>query len=474
MRNNALLLIFLCVSTSLIAQLNDKDTVTIGSVTIKAVFEYVNAFHPIVKQAKLLPEQARFEIREARGFFDPKFAGDFSEKRYDETTYYNKLDAVLKVPAWIGDFKGGLERNRGAFVSGENSTPDAGLVYAGYSLPIGAGLFIDERRNALRQAQQLSRIAEAEQVKLINKTLLDVSNDYWEWYFSWRQLDFISNADSLAKQRFLFVKETSRLGNSAMLDTLEAYGNMLQRNIQLEQSKLELNNARLRLSVHLWDSIARPLELSSEAIPFFINPIEYSYSISLLDSLRNFALINHPELMKIEGKLAQLTFEKRFRTEMLKPTVNLDYNFLTESTTPNIPQNIFLSNNYKFGLSVGMPLFLRKERGKLQVVKTKISLQELEMIDLKRGIGVEVNTSYNTLKNLEIQLIRQNEVVVALQKLLAGEIIKFQNGESSLFIVNTRETNLINSGVKLAEFEAKFAKSIAYLFWASGIKNWTY
>ena len=27
---------------------------------------------------------------------------------------------------------------------------------------------------------------------------------------------------------------------------------------------------------------------------------------------------------------------------------------------------------------------------------------------------------------------------------------------------------------KLAEFESKFAKSIAYLFWASGIKNWTY
>jgi hypothetical protein len=37
-----------------------------------------------------------------------------------------------------------------------------------------------------------------------------------------------------------------------------------------------------------------------------------------------------------------------------------------------------------------------------------------------------------------------------------------------------RETNLINAGIKLAEFESKFAKSIAYLFWASGIKNWTY
>lgn len=472
MRNTCLVLILVLFSKAALSQ--TVDTVKVGSVSIKDVFEYVNAFHPIIKQAKLLPQQARFEIREARGFFDPKFEGDFAEKKYDDKFYYNNLNAMLKVPAWIGDFKGGLERNRGVFVNGENSTPDAGLVYAGYSLPIGAGLFIDERRNALRQAQQLSKIAEAEQVKLINKTLLNVSNDYWEWYFSWRQLNFISNADSLAKQRFRFVKEVARLGNSSMLDTLEAYGNMLQRNIQLEQSKLELKNARLRLSVHLWDSIARPLELSNAAIPFYINPLEYSFSIGLLDSLKSFSLVNHPELLKIEGKLTQLTFEKRFRNEMLKPTVNLDYNFLTAGTTPNVAQNIFLSNNYKFGLSVGMPLFLRKERGKLQVVKTKISLQELEMIETRRSVGVEVNTRYNELKNLEVQLRRQNEVVIALQTLLSGEILKFQNGESSLFIVNMRETNLINAGVKLAEFESKFAKSIAYLFWASGIKNWTY
>ena len=472
MRNKSFVIFLFLFSK--VASSQPLDTVKVGSVSIKDVFEYVNAFHPIIKQAKLLPQQARFEIREARGFFDPKFVGDFAEKKYDDKFYYNNLNAMLKVPAWIGDFKGGLERNRGVFVNGENSTPDAGLIYAGYSLPLGAGLFIDERRNALRQAQQLSKIAEAEQVKIINKTLLNVSNDYWEWYFSWRQLNFISNADSLAKQRFRFVKEVASLGNSSMLDTLEAYGNMLQRNIQLEQSKLELKNARLRLSVHLWDSIARPLELSNAAIPFFINPLEYSFSIGLLDSLKSFSLVNHPDLLKIEGKLTQLIVEKRFRNEMLKPTVNLDYNFLTAGTTPNVAQNIFLSNNYKFGLSVGMPLFLRKERGKLQVVKTKISLQELEMIDTRRSVGVEVNTRYNELKNLEVQLKRQNEVVIALQTLLSGEIVKFQNGESSLFVVNMRETNLINAGVKLAEFESKFAKSIAYLFWASGIKNWTY
>ena len=472
MRNSVLIFLSLLLTNELLSQ--PGDTVKVGSISIKSVFEYVYAFHPVIKQAKLLPQQARFEIREARGFFDPKFAADFAEKKYDGKFYYNNLNAALKVPAWIGEFKGGLERNRGVFVNGENSTPDAGLIYAGYSLPLGAGLFIDERRNALRQAQQLTKIADAEQVKIINKTLLNVSNDYWEWYFSWRQLDFISNADSLAKQRFRFVKEVASLGNSSMLDTVEAFGNMLQRDIQLEQSKLELKNARLRLSVHLWDSIARPLELSNAAIPFYINPLEYSFSIGLLDSLRNFALINHPELLKIEGKLTQLTFEKRFRNEMLKPTVNLDYNFLTQGNTPNVAQNIFLSNNYKFGLSVGMPLFLRKERGKLQVVKTKISLQELEMIETRRSVGVEVNTRYNELKNLEVQLKRQNEVVIALQTLLSGEIIKFQNGESSLFVVNMRETNLINAGIKLAEFESKFAKSIAYLFWASGIKNWTY
>ena len=83
MRNNVLIFLSLLLTNELLSQ--PTDTVKVGSISIKSVFEYVYAFHPVIKQAKLLPQQARFEIREARGFFDPKFAADFAEKKLHPT-----------------------------------------------------------------------------------------------------------------------------------------------------------------------------------------------------------------------------------------------------------------------------------------------------------------------------------------------------------------------------------------------------
>ena len=44
----------------------------------------------------------------------------------------------------------------------------------GLSLPVGRGLFIDDRRAAVRQAESFVKINDAEKVKMINKVVLDV------------------------------------------------------------------------------------------------------------------------------------------------------------------------------------------------------------------------------------------------------------------------------------------------------------
>ena len=55
--------------------------------------------------------------------------------------------------------------------------------------------------------------------------------------------------------------------------------------------------------------------------------------------------------------------------------------------------------------------------------------------------------------------------------LLSGEKRKFEEGESSLFIVNSRENSLITAEVKLIELIAKFQKAYAGLEYAIGGLN---
>lgn len=467
MIRNLALIFFILISSQLIAQ---SDTV----LSIRSFLDLVSKRHPVVKQAVLLPEKARFDLMAARGNFDPKARALFNEKDFDEKTYWNSLDAYLTVPAWIGEFKAGFERNRGDFVNPERFTPDGGLVYVGYTLPLGAGLLMDDRRNTLRQAQQYVEASEAQRIALINKFLTKASADYWQWYFSYRQLNFITEGLKLAEVRFNAIKELQKNGNNSALDTVEAYTNLISRANQFAQAELEYKNARLVMSGHLWSETGDPVELGANVFPSYIDPNNYLISQEKLDSLRSDAILFHPDLRKITAGLRQLEYERRFRAEMLKPELNLNYNFLRSPVNADISQNTLLMNNYKFGISAGMPLLLRKERGKLKGTKTQISIAELNLADTKRGVEISVNARFNELKNLEVQLKNQKLLLEAMRQLVEGEQVRFFNGESSVFLVNARETNLVNTGVKLAELEMKYALSIAYLYNASGLNNWNY
>lgn len=446
----------------------DSTKVSIGD-----VFKMVYANHPIVKQAQFLPEFAQMEVRIARGNFDPKFFTGFQEKLFKETRYYNNLEADLKVPVWIGDVKGSFERFRGDFINAMDVTPIEGLYTLGYSLPIGQGLLFDARRNALRQAQLMIGMAQADQIKLINKVLLQVAKDYWDWYFTFRQLVNVDSTYNLALIRFEGIKDLVKYGNQSLLDSLEALNNLQLREIQLQQSKLQFQNATLQLSNHFWNEDQQPIQLVETAYPEFIATNQANVEPKMLDSLLQLAESNHPEIVKVRLKIDQLGFERRFYREMLKPIINLEYNVLTFPNNPsNIGSDAYLRNNYKAGLTVGMPLFLRKERGKLRQTNIKIDQTLLEQTQLIREITNEIRMSYNDIKTFEQLLNQQRNLVRNSGLMLEGELERFRNGESSIFIINARETTLINNQLKLVEFEAKYAKATAFLYWSAGLENW--
>jgi outer membrane protein TolC len=441
---------------------------------VKQFLNLVRAYHPVVKQAELVPVKARFDLRAERGNFDPKLRADLTEKRFDSKEYWNALDAHLKIPAWIGEFKAGYERARGDFLNPMNRIPEAGLWYAGYSLPLGAGLLMDERRNTLRQAQQYVIASEAEQLKLVNKFLTEAASDYWQWYFAYKQLEFVEEGYRLAEVRFTAIRELLLNGNMSALDTVEAYTNFLQREIQRRQARLDYRNARLVVSRHLWSNELQPLELDSVVRPAFIEAEQYLPTLATLDTLQQFAKAAHPEIRKLEARLSQLDFERRFRVEMLKPEFTLNYNFLREPGVSGPINQALLMNNYKFGITAGMPLLYRKERGKLQGTRTLIRMTGWERDDTRRVVLTELQMNYNTLLNTFTILQDQYKLVEAYNTMVTGEQQRFTNGESSVFLINTRENTLVSAGVKLAELEMKYAKAIAYFYQSAGLVNWNY
>ncbi|MCU0445304.1 MAG: TolC family protein [Microscillaceae bacterium] len=480
LRKLYILLLILWVSTRLTAQTVSNnpqllDTTTQNILSLREFYGQIMEFHPFVRQAKLLNEVARQEVRIAWGGFDPKLTADYQQKQFAGTEYYSLWSSKFKLPTWIGDVHAGYDRVVGTYINPENfirPTDAIGQTNLGITIPLGRGFVIDERRNALRQAQIYRDIADAEKVKIINKVLLSAAKDYWEWYFAYRQYLWVSQGVELARLRFEGTKQRVRMGELAAMDSVQAKITYQNRLVSLRQADVELTNARIILSNYMWGGNDTPLEIREETVPESFGVDKRFVDEGTLRSMFEFAREQHPEIRKIVGKLKQLDVEQRFQVNNLLPTLDVNYNILRNIQGTDETTRFMLNNNYKWGFNFEFPLLLRKERGKLQQVRLKQVQNNFELMQTRREIQNAIQTSYNELKNLEQQIQLQQEMVKNYQILVDGEIKKFGAGESNLFLINTFETALIDSQVKLESQKAKYEKARAMLTWASGGQLW--
>lgn len=442
--------------------------------TLKQLFEWTMAYHPIVKQAELLPEFARREVQIVRGAFDPTLDLHWNRKdlwNYKENwapaTYFENWRNYLKTPIWIGDIKWGFERYTGINVNPENFTPPYGLIFMEIGIPLAQDLVIDERRAVLQKSHLLAGLNDAEKIKIINKILFQCAKDYWYWYETYNKLTIAERGYRIANERYQFVKQTVQLGDLAPVDTIEAQLEVLKRSLTLQEAKVDFNNARLILSNHLWDEARQPLELASDAVPYVYNIRPKKFSPNALDSLSQFAQSAHPDVRKLSLKIEQLEIDRRLAKNNLLPRVDFDYKPFWIPKYGEVSTR-YWQENYKVGVNFYMPLFLRKDRGKLESVKLKIQDSQLELTSRKRNLTNEVATAVNNLNNFVQQIEVQQLALTLADKLLKAEVQKFDNGESSLFLINSRERSLLSERQKLIELQVKYMKAGIEVYWTAG------
>ena len=420
----------------------------------------------------MLSQKAEQEVLSSRGVLDPSINAKFYHKEFQSKEYYTLWDNYLKVPTWYGiDLKAGYERNSGPYVNGEHITPLDGLSYIGVSVPVGQGLFIDERRSQIKQAKQLILISQAERIKVINKLLLQASKDYWDWMYSYYKQNFYKKGLELSTFRSRAVKERVKLGDLSAIDTVEAMMQVQNFQLLFTQAEVEYKNSSLILSNYLWYDDGAPVEISGQLIPADNGAQKLSLSADSIKVLVSYARSNHPEIIKLKAKQVQYDIQKRYFADKFKPKLNLEFNLLQTSFPANeniLHRNTF-NNNFKLGGSFSYPLFLRSERGKYQLTKLKQKETDFEIQQTLREIENSIFTSINDLEALEKQLAIQENMVSNADQLRAGELARFENGESSIFLINTRESYLITNQVKLYELKAKYAKAKVAVGWNAGL-----
>ena len=198
--------------------------------------------------------------------------------------------------------------------------------------------------------------------------------------------------------------------------------------------------------------------------------------VAQLDTLRRQLYSAHPALSALRFQKEQLNLEQRLKREMLKPRLQLSYNFLADGWRFNsyggaeqsYLQNM-LAENYKLGVQFSFPLFLRKERANLSL--NEIKIQQISLKLLQKRLSLQNKFSfYETTASTLLRQIEQYEAMTNnYRALLAAENEKFRLGSSSLFLINSREQKLIEAQEKLLKAQASFLKAGTALRAVAGV-----
>jgi len=432
----------------------------------------VKKHHPVAKQAGLLLKSAKAAEQAARGSFDPKLFYELNDKFYDSKNYYQLGEGGFSVATNIGlEVKAGYEQNEGIYLNPENTVPGNGLLYTKFSLPLLQGLIIDERRAALKQAKILNELSEVERLALLNQLMYNAGKAYWDWQLAYINLKVFNEAVVTAQIRFEGVKKSWSFGDRPAIDTVEANIQLQDRIINYQQGRLDFITKGLMLSNFLWIDNDVPVVITEKTIPEPYIPngalaVNLNLRVKQMDSLMN----NHPELKVYEFKLKQLQVDKRLKQDKLKPRLNVNYNPLYN------PDNLSAGfmNNYKYGISVGFPVFLRKERGELAMARIKIDRIGLETGNKRNELLNKTKVSVNEFNNLLGQIDIYDKNVINYERLWESEKRLFEQGESSLFMMNSREMSMINARLKLNEMIYKNQKALLEADYSFGLLNSMY
>ncbi|MDR6966901.1 outer membrane protein TolC [Flavobacterium arsenatis] len=423
---------------------------------------YVKKFHPAVKQSNLTLSEAQANLMMARGGFDPKIEVDFNEKQFKNTEYYSILNSSFKIPTWYGiEIKAGFDNSEGIYVNPENTTPNSGLTSLGITVPVGQGLFINQRMADLRRAKIQVQLSQAERKLEAIEVLYEASVAYFNWKRSFDERMLYETYHENAKVRYRGVVQLIEQGDQSAIDSIEAGITVKTRLLNLEDAKLKLLKSRLELSNFLWLDNNVPLELSEEMIPEANLDATVEATLRTNDLLQTESPVaNHPKLNALQSKIELLDVERRFKANLLLPKIDLGYHYLSE---PRYFDN-YQFEDYKFGVNFSFPIFLRKERGSLQLTKLKLQDARLDLELEKLQLNNKIEAQKAEISNLAVQKNILDGLVQDYSTMLSAEERMFLLGESSLFLINSRENNLVTSQLSKINLENRYFLSNATLF----------
>ena len=240
--------------------------------------------------------------------------------------------------------------------------------------------------------------------------------------------------------------------------------------LNFQSAKIEIQKQNNELATFNWQT-------NTPAVNEFYKPLDSldlyfeKAKSSIVKQLYQDSTLN-PVIDKYNSFQKVLAIDARLKKEMIKPKLNVNYNLL--SYNPNSFSPVYSQNNYKWGVDLSFPLLLRRSRNEYKMAKVTFQSNSYELSNKSNELDFKLNALKQTIAILSEQLQNAERSVRYNKQLVEAEKLKFNNGESSLFILNARENKWLESELKFAEYKFKFIKTMISIVYLKGTLNYLF
>ncbi len=420
--------------------------------------------NPLAGKARNSGEYGRSMLKAARGNFDPQLSSSIESKQFKSSHYYTFGSAELKQPLYTSQYlKLGYQYGDGVYLNPERNTPQSGTPYIGMEASILQGLLFDKRRAEVVKARHYYDYFDAEQKIQMNDLLYTASGTYAEVLYTKKVSGLYAYFADLANERLRGISALSSAGERPSIDTIEAAIFLQGRLLDQQAGKIELFKKLTEISfLNPQSQDASTPQIS------FSDSLELLYNLAVKSVGRTMAgeQATNPLIAQYMAKQKVLDTEKRLKREMIKPVLDVSYNFLNASNDVSSP-NLSI-NNYKWGATFSLPLFLRKSRNEYKMATLEANSNRLETVNKQNQIHFKRRYILEALGITAGQISNAERSAAYSKLLVEAERLKFANGESSLFLLNSRESKWLETELKLAEYRLKFIKTFLELTYVNG------
>lgn len=434
MKNKQLLIILFILSNNLHAKTN---------IDWGFVLNNVHKNYPLLLKQQEDLKAAIGDTQSASGAFDSYLSAKHDE-RLDG--YYDgkitTLQAVKPLSFLNSELAAGARKSQNSFplYEGKNDTLDNAEFFAKVKLSLLQDRSIDQNRAHLRQRKIQQEIKSLELNQKQLEAQQKATSTYWKWFYTIQNKRITKELFELAQKRQEMFSKKFKAGDTSKLKLLENNQYILKRKALLESATLDELNARIDLSLWLWNENGEKLHYED------LKKVSDSELAIIPENIFNDKLIESSPIIQIlNNEILFHQVNQEVGENKLQPKLDLTYDF---SKDKGAGSRTLEGDEHRVLLELKIPLERDLGRGKIQSSVSKMNAKKQELLYLKSQLSmyfIKYQAMMKTLLNNHKTYL--NEVELA-KKLVNAERKQFDAGQSSLFMINVREEKQAESEIK--------------------------